>query len=402
MTEDQVAIFDLRFKEIEPEIRKKITDHFVEKEIKKFENGIPQLLKETEKDIGIAMVLKGEKDLYNKWVLNKPIEEKALDIEETFPETEEDPKWNVLVEEFRNEKKMTENYIFVLYKIIALEKINREFLLNFVEAYSQKKADSFLKTRSKRNEFYVKIANKITPIKKNKKIVHKFIYDLFRKCGYFVWNYEDFLITFITLFKFFTGLKPTLEIQPNDKVIIKLFCTIKKLKGHADYFEYDLQLKNYALKYEKFSRDLENQSKQLEDIEGTENGHEKEKETFIDTVTKDIQFHEMDQNVQFYFPPYSGYEIEKDVKFMRYSRNDLYHVCPSDPELSRMELQPVLGSEETKQRCCTNLRNIDQLRLIYLAFDERLKLKKMTDLEFLETIIILRNYKNYKEQLEIK
>jgi len=402
MTEDQDALFDLSFKEIEPEIRKRIKDHFVEKEIKKFENGIPQLLQETEKDIGIAMVLNGEKDLYNKWILNKTVEEKALEIEETFPENEDNPKWNELIEEFKNEKILTEKYILVLYKVIALEKINREFLVNYVQAYCQKKSDSFKETRSKRNEFYLKIANIITPKKKNKKAVDKFIYDLFGNCGYFVWKYEDFLITFITLFKFFTGLKPTLEIQPNDKVIIKLYCTMKKLKGHADYFEYDLQLKNYALKFEKFSRDLDFQSKQIEKTEVGENDKEIEEETFIDTVTKDLQFHEMNQNVQFYFPPYSGYEIDKDVKFMRYTRNDLYHVCPSDPELSRMELQPVLGSEQTKQRCCTNLRNIDQLRLIYLAFDERLKLKKMMDLNFLETIIILRNYKYYKEQLDVK
>jgi hypothetical protein len=396
---EEASYFQFNFKNTEPEIIEKIKIFFINKELKKYQGGVEEILKiKNEKKVGIAMVLDCEQEFHDKFYEKKPVPEKdsVVNLNEEIPikgEGEPNPKWKELIEELNKSKLRTSDYIYVMYKSLSLDKHNKEFFERYIDAYCKKSAIKFKEAEPKKLEFYE--ANKEYITSWRDKQVYIFIDNLFQKNGYFKWNYEDFIVNLFTLMKFLTGLKLVLEIEVNKKVIINFFCTEKKLKGHAENFEYDLQVKNYALRYHKLGRQLEKQTSDL--LQDDKN--DSEKDTLIDSIKEDPLFYEMDQNVQFNFPPYENYEKEKDVKYMRYTSDDQYHVCSNDPELSRMELKPVLSTIPNLQKCCSNMRNIDRLRLIYRAFDEIIILTKLRNYKILDCIIYLRDYQSYKDTL---
>lgn len=188
-------------------IIKRIFKFFVNKEIKKYEGGIPQILKEKGKDVGIAVVLSGEKGFYDKWILGKEIKEEnivIIDVSEDLPKKKEgeiqDPKFEGLMKELVNNKDNTRKYIQVLYKGISLDKSNREFFEQYIEQYCNKKAQIYKETNPKKSEFYEEYFSDNEY--DGDKYLGYFIENLYNNYGYFEWKYEDFIITFVTLVKF--------------------------------------------------------------------------------------------------------------------------------------------------------------------------------------------------------
>ena len=393
------SFFELNYKEKEPGIMIKIREYFLEKQLKKYKGGITGFENDKAKDVGMVMVLTCDNEFYQKFVEKKEKiqdPELKLNAEEELPipndpEYPQNPRWAKLISDLNAKKSVTTDFIYNLIKALTLDKFNKEYLDRYLEKYSAWKNQKLREEDPKKLEFYEKYKH-IVDVKKVKKI-KTFIEEMYEKIGYFEWTYEDFLINFLSLIKFFTGLKLSLEIESNKKIFVKLFCSYPQLKGLAQAFEQNLQLKNYGLKYYELSLEIKKQ--RHEPIY-----QETETNLLIRDSKEPLQFHELDQHSQFYFPSYSPYELNKDTKFRRYTKNDQYHDCPNDPDFSRMELTPVLSTMTNEQFCCSNMRNLDKIRLIYRAFDEVVRLKRLKENEYLDSVIFIRNYDAYKERLE--
>lgn len=395
---EERSILHESLKEKEPQCIENITQFFLEKELNKYSGGIDEILKETKKDEGIALILNCDQEFYETFSLKKDVKEDPslnLELTEDFPNKNDDysmQKWEILIKNLSESKKNTSKYIYILKKAFSLDKTNKIFLDRYIQGYSQRKAKIFQELEPKKNKFYLENLNDIVVPATNK--LKFYIDSLFDRYDFFIWKYEDFIINFVTLVKFFTGLKLTMEILPDLKIVINFFCTEPNLRGLAESFGYDLQIKNYALKYLEISREIKKKSLN-QDLDQSDNA------LLIDDCKENLQFHELNHDNQFHFPPYINYQREINEKFRRYTKNDLYHECAYDTEFSQDELPDIVSTEPTNVTCCSNLRNIDRLRLIFRAFDEVVVLNKLRK-KYFDSIIIQRNYKAYKECLETK
>ena len=362
-------------------------DYFIAKLLKKSGKGISGIQKKKDLDVGFALILNSDQE-FNDAYLNKKTEVKneviSLDLIEDLPNDVNSEKF---IKNLLDQKNSTAKFITLLLKAITVDNYNKFLLKKYIEAYSLNKAKIFREEDPKICEFYDK--NKAFLNLKKLKEEEKFIEKIYENNGFFTWKYEDFLINFITLVKFFTGLKVTLKIEPNFKVFLKFYCSEIVLKGLAWYFEYDLQLKNYGHNYNQLYNQLRNKQEIELDSQST-------KSKLIDGT---LQFHELNQENQINFPPYNKYEISKNKKFRRYTSDDLYYEIPNDPDLSISQFVSIVETQDIEQNSI--FRNIDKIRLIYRAFDDVISQKSLKK-EYLDSIIFLRNYNCNKDALDTK
>ena len=362
-------------------------DYFIAKLLKKSGKGISGIQKKKDLDVGFALIFNSDQE-FNDAYLNKKTEVKneviSLDLIEDLPNDVNSEKF---IKNLLDQKNSTAKFITLLLKAITVDNYNKFLLKKYIEAYSLNKAKIFREEDPKICEFYDK--NKAFLNLKKLKEEEKFIEKIYENNGFFTWKYEDFLINFITLVKFFTGLKVTLKIEPNFKVFLKFYCSEIVLKGLACYFEYDLQLKNYGHNYNQLYNQLRNKQEIELDSQST-------KSKLIDGT---LQFHELNQENQINFPPYNKYEISKNKKFRRYTSDDLYYEIPNDPDLSISQFVSIVETQDIEQNSI--FRNIDKIRLIYRAFDDVISQKSLKK-EYLDSIIFLRNYNCNKDALDTK
>ena len=362
-------------------------DYFIAKLLKKSGKGISGIQKKKDLDVGFALIFNSYQE-FNDAYLNKKTEVKneviSLDLIEDLPNDVNSEKF---IKNLLDQKNSTAKFITLLLKAITVDNYNKFLLKKYIEAYSLNKAKIFREEDPKICEFYDK--NKAFLNLKKLKEEEKFIEKIYENNGFFTWKYEDFLINFITLVKFFTGLKVTLKIEPNFKVFLKFYCSEIVLKGLAWYFEYDLQLKNYGHNYNQLYNQLRNKQEIELDSQST-------KSKLIDGT---LQFHELNQENQINFPPYNKYEISKNKKFRRYTSDDLYYEIPNDPDLSISQFVSIVETQDIEQNSI--FRNIDKIRLIYRAFDDVISQKSLKK-EYLDSIIFLRNYNCNKDALDTK
>ena len=89
-----------------------------------------------------------------------------------------------------------------------------------------------------------------------------------------------------------------------------------------------------------------------------------------------LQFHELDQNNITHFPLYTTFKISSLFLYRRYNSTNEFHICD--------ECSNVRNSNEIiKLTCSSNFRQIDKIRLVYLA------LKNTIDIEGLNNEIKL-------------
>ena len=156
---------------------------------------------------------------------------------------------------------------------------------------------------------------------KDKKEKNNASIKLFR-LGYFEIDYEDFLAITFKLVKFFTGLSVKMDLDSTKSLYIKIYVIEKNLKRLAEGFNYEMQLKPYAILYKKFedahlskcSPNLKSKDNELNDLL-----NENEAITIISSfLSNNVQFHLSDQEDPSNFPPYIRYESSKFIKFRRY------------------------------------------------------------------------------------
>jgi hypothetical protein len=238
------------------------------------------------------------------------------------------------------------------------------------------------------------------------------------------YGYDDFLLNMFKILRFYTRLNMSLELSADKKVHVKLFAKNKFYNLLAQSFYYDLQLKPYAIKYNEFKEFYEKKDKKKEElglsaINEEADDEENENEQFIAIYYSKPtpQFHELDYNQSINHPPYNSYALDKNLKFRRYLKNDKFHDCPHDPEISdeafdkyalvdeegyydeEYEVDPDKSARLTCEENCSKFRNIDKLRLLNEAVERTIKFHLLKDMN--EHYIFKKNHQEYKEEFSI-
>lgn len=219
-------------------------------------------------------------------------------------------------------------------------------------------------------------------------------------------GFEDVVLIICSVIKYFMGFTIKLELGdlPTNLMMI-CYGNENQFNTLAEMFEYELQLKPYAYKYEYYKEDykkskdakmylLANSStyNYLDPVDHSANNAEENNVLLVDEIKKNspIQFENLDINKPYLWPPYYEYSKMRDIKYRRYEKNDLYHECSFD------------DNDENPCGKCSKFRNIDKLRLINDSLDKCLRLTFLKKKGFLISIVYKRNYEGYDYKLSFK
>ncbi len=263
-----------------------------------------------------------------------------------------------------------------------------------ISQYAEKKALEF--SINEPNKFKILTSKKdLISIPNEYDKSHKFITKLFSKYTFFEFKFEDFLLLYLRITKFFYGIEAIIEIDETNSVFVKFYGTELNFQILADSFKFHLQIKPYANYYDQLSKRVQYIC-------------ENENDLLLLSENRNIlnqQFADLDQDNHLNFPPYLCYLKDKNLKFRRFTNDDNYHNCPRDPEFTvskathsfftpAKKTSWISNIEEISYlpKCCSVFRNIDKIRLIKCTFEDKilLNLKRYGSLE---SIYILRNFK---------
>ncbi len=222
---------------------------------------------------------------------------------------------------------------------------------------------------------------------------------------YYEFHYEDFILIFCSVIRYFTGLNIKIEISDAapKKILLIIYGNEDNYETFAEFFGFELQLKPYASKYDIFvnkelrKNSLNSSKKSLSYEErlslsrNLNNSLEVSLITQKSNLNKSHQFWEFSQNDQTAFPPYMPFEKIKKLKFRTYERNDNYHDCENDPDFHK-------GINSCNHDTCI-FRNIDKLRLINKALEQLFKNNTLIKYNILWMIVYKRNYISYDNKL---
>jgi hypothetical protein len=215
------------------------------------------------------------------------------------------------------------------------------------------------------------------------------------KKPYFDYGFDDFILNTFRIIRFYTRLSFSMELSSECKLYIKIFAKNDTFNYLAEYFDYDLQLKPYALKFTDYIKKLK-----FEKLKDNETDS-----LFIEnTDVTTLQFHQLNLDEPSHFPPYFQYQIHRNIKYRRYLINDEFHDCAMDPEFNDYVLQKYrelsVQYEASIQLCeykCSKFRNIDKLRIISRALEKTIKMNLLN--KICDLIIFKRNFIAYKDEL---
>ena len=245
--------------------------------------------------------------------------------------------------------------------------------------------------------------NKSNELKKKNPEYYEKMNEIFHKIvinnlvDYYYFTYEDFILIFCRIIKYYTGLQLKLQFTklPNS-FCISIFGNEEQLSKLAEFNEYELKLKNYAYKYQFYSNEYEkikNKDKLSTENSSFELGNLITNSKSKNLIVKEwipLKYSDLKIENSLHWSPYFKFENEKEEKFQRYENNDDYHECNI--------------SIDYDDFCnkCSKFRNIDKIRIIYNTVDKIIKINYMIDEQLLKYIIIMRNYVSYQDKLSFK
>jgi len=210
-------------------------------------------------------------------------------------------------------------------------------------------------------------------------------------------NYEDFIVIFCSIIKYYSGLNIALELNEFEKYLfIFIYGDDQTYTNICKIFNYELQLKPIAINYEK------NQFKSSNDLEPKDSFKDieiidyNEEEPLLQSFNKiknidNLQFEDYDINNPIYWPPYYTYKPEKDDKFRKYESNDDYYTEINNNNINNNEFNDKYSSK---------FRNIDKLRFIQRILNQIIKFSELKKINIFEMMIFKRNNISYKDKLK--
>ena len=337
-------------------------------------------------------------ELKNKEEINKDIiNEKEMNKTNLIKLYESDK--NKFREIFENNIEQTHKFIKVIKNVFKeLDKTEDKLIEKIMYYYGH----ILSKKIKKESEEYYNICLSELEIYKEKeenkidKSILKYYYEL---------TFEDFILIFSCIVNYFTGLEIKLELSNSSSkdVFLLLYCngeeTYEKL---ADIFDYELQLKPYALNYrDELEKNNNNininiNKRELSSSESSDRSLGYSKTINIKKIS-DLklplllyQFQTKEKEFKF-SPPYRDFNINKESKFRRYLPNDESHICKNDPDFSRESE----GNECRKN--CSKFRSIDKFRLIHQSLNYIMTISHLYKNGLLKMIINKRNNIVYQE-----
>ena len=217
-------------------------------------------------------------------------------------------------------------------------------------------------------------------------------------------EYDDFVLIFARILKYFTGLDIQLTFTdlPNS-FALSIYGNEKQIDKLAEKKEYELQLKNYGYKYQKILEEANKKSPGLysnEILTGNEIGDDNRQllsnsnDNNLNTYGNEwipLKYSDLREKNVLCFAPTEKYKSEKEEKFQRYFGGDEYHEC-----------NVTYDGDEICECGCSKYRGIDKLRLIYDSIDTLVKMNYLRQENILNYILIKRNYIDYGDKLSIK
>ena len=217
-------------------------------------------------------------------------------------------------------------------------------------------------------------------------------------------EYDDFVLIFARILKYFTGLDIQLTFTdlPNS-FALSIYGNEKQIDKLAEKKEYELQLKNYGYKYQKILEEANKKSPGLysnEILTGNEIGDDNRQllsnsnDNNLNTYGNEwipLKYSDLREKNVLCFAPTEKYKSEKEEKFQRYFEGDEYHEC-----------NVTYDGDEICECGCSKYRGIDKLRLIYDSIDTLVKMNYLRQENILNYILIKRNYIDYGDKLSIK
>ena len=208
-------------------------------------------------------------------------------------------------------------------------------------------------------------------------------------------EYEDFILIFCSIIKYYSGLNISLELNSSDNYLfIYIFGDENSYTKICKRLNYELQLNPIAIYYEKNNsnnlRKEPNRDNVLKNIELIDYD---DKEPLLQSFNKEsafenLQFEDYDLNNPIFWPPYYSYKKDKDEKFRKYELNDDYHYSKDGNSRNQLDNNYI-----------SKFRNIDKLRFIQRILNQIIKFSSLKKIEFFELMIFKKNNKSYKKKL---
>ena len=208
-------------------------------------------------------------------------------------------------------------------------------------------------------------------------------------------EYEDFILIFCSIIKYYTELDISLELTNQENyLMIYIFGNDESFTKICGMLNYNLQLNPIAINYENKDSNLLKKSNKsdsfLKDIEIIDYD---DKEPLLDPFYKkmnleNFQIEDYDLNNPIYWPPYFPYKPDKEDKFRKYEKNDDFIYCKGNDI-----------NNEIDKKYCSKFRNIDKLRFIEKILNQIIKFSELKKVDIFEMMLFKRNNKSYYEKL---
>ena len=291
---------------------------------------------------------------------------------------------------FKNKMEQSQLYISVLRNVFKeLDKTEDKLIEKIIYYYGQIISEKL----KKENIEYYNICSKLFDKYKEEYLINidKSIYK-----SYYEISFEDFIIIFSCIVNYFTGLEIKLELRDSysKDVYLLLYCEEETYEKLADFFDYELQLKPYALNYRDTTEKSTNKRKLTKSSSDISLGFSK---TININKISDLKLPSLLYEYQFkekefkFSPPYKEFDINKESKFRRYLPSDESHLCKNDPDFSR-ELEP-----NECHKNCSKFRSIDKFRLIHESLNHIMTISYLYKNGLLKMIINKRNNIIYQD-----
>ena len=208
-------------------------------------------------------------------------------------------------------------------------------------------------------------------------------------------EYEDFILLFCSIIKYYTSLDISFELtNPENYLMIYIFGNEDSYTKICGMLNYNLQINPIAISYEENDENLAKKAALSDSyLKNAELIEFDKKEPLLNSFKniniENKQFEDYDVNNPIFWPPYFAYKEDKDDKFRRYEKNDDYHYSRENGII-----------DESDKKYFSKFRNIDRLRFIKRILNKIIKFSELKNIDIFEEMLFKRNNKAYFQKLK--
>ena len=208
-------------------------------------------------------------------------------------------------------------------------------------------------------------------------------------------EYEDFILIFCSIIKYYSELDISLELSNSSNyLMIYIFGNDETYTKICGILNYNLQLNPIAFQYEEKDLNLvKKEGKSEYNIKNIELIDYDEQEPLLNSFNKKIdfenlQFEDYDLDNPIFWPPYISYKSGRDNEFRHYEPNDDFHYIKGYEKFNEID-----------KKYYSIFRNIDKLRFIERILSQIMKFSELKKIDIFEMMLFKRNNSSYFKKL---